>query len=203
MPRLALLVLALVCLPSLALAQAEVETDDSPTEIDVPPPPDATDEGPFPAVSPPPMVCSEGFPTDTGCTRTTTRWVWGPSLEMIGGSVALFGAAYLVQLLSSAVSVAQGEHDVGPEYSRESLDEYRDWAYLPLVGPWAKLVLQPPHVDEAGGVVFALEGLIELGAVVCFVLSFFGELREESVRDVAGRWRIAPHARGLSLELTF
>ena len=64
-------------------------------------------------------------------------------------------------------------------------------------------MLQPPHVDDAGGTLFVIEGLIELGAVVWLVLSLFCEFQEESVRDLAGRWRLAPSARGLAVELTF
>ncbi len=165
----------------------------------VPPPPSTA------SVAAPHSRCREGAERrpDGRCFRHFDGWEPGPSLEMVVGSLGLFAVGYLVQALSTAVSVAQGEHDVGPTYSADSLTEYERWGYLPLVGPWAKLALAPPHVDQAGGALFAVEGLLELGGVVVFVISLFVHPVDEWRRETVGRWRVSPRASGLALETFF
>ena len=192
--------LLLCCAPTLARAQSEPSTASD--AIVLPPPP-----APSPETSPAPLEvprCPSGSSWDgTACMRPST-WVWGPVPEYLAGSLILFGATYLVQALSTAVSAAQGEHDVGLTYAATQLSEYRDWGYLPLVGPWAKLVLAPPHVDDYGAALFAFEGLLELGAVVFFVVSLFGRVDEGSTSSLSEvRWRFMPRANGLSFDLTF
>lgn len=58
-------------------------------------------------------------------------------------------------------------------YPAERLADYERWGYVPLLGPWAKLVLAPPHVDDAGATLFVIEGLLEFGGLVMAVVSLF------------------------------
>lgn len=189
--------LPLACL-TLAVV-TRVHAQDAP----VPEPPPALD--PAAAAEAYPPTChgdAEWVPAE-GCMRHVDDWEPGPSAEMVGGTLALFGVGYVVQALSTAVSVAQGQHDVGLAYSAERLGQYERWGYAPLLGPWAKLALAPPHVDSAGALLFACEGLLELGGAVLFLVSLFVHPVNEWRRDPAGPWRITPTARGLTLEWIF
>ena len=137
-----------------------------------------------------------------GCSVHERRWVLGASPENVLLSLAVLGAGYALQLISTAVSVSRGREDLGPRYSQAQLSEYESWGYAPLVGPWAKIVLAPPHVDDSGAGLFVTEGLIQLLGTVLLVVSLFTH-EEETWTPVAGRARLAATPGGIGLELPF
>lgn len=153
----------------------------------------------------PVQTCEEGSMLQgTVCGRYVDRWVWGPVPEHMLGSLVLFAVGYTLQVISTAVSTAQGEHDISLAYPASELEAYRNWGYLPVVGPWAKLVLAPPHVDDLGAGLFVFEGLLQLGSIVYFVASLFGQSVSTWEPDSrAGSFRITPRATGLSFDLRF
>jgi hypothetical protein len=191
----ALVVLVLWSAPVVVLAQTEeVETNDRETA-------DAYESAlRYESVG---EHVSTGPSDHAGTGRYESRWEWGPWPEHIGISLGCFAAVYVVQLISSAVSTAQGEHDIGLEYSASQLADYRNWAYLPFVGPWAKIGLAPPHVDDEGVLLFAFEGVLELASLAFFVVSLFGHQRDDWTSAQAGSWRITPRATGISFDLRF
>lgn len=165
------------------------------TEAIPPPPPGA--DGATPLCGPDLSLHEER------CMRHGTHYELGPSIEGIGGGVGLFAVGYLVQVISTAVSTAQGQHDVGLTYSASALADYERWGYVPLLGPWAKLVLAPPHVDGAGATLFVVEGLFQIGGVVALLVSLIVHPVDDWSTDVAGRWRVVPTADGLALRTVF
>lgn len=144
-----------------------------------------------------------------GCGVRTTHWVLGPAWENILTSLAVVGVGYVLQLISTAISVSRGRDDVslalsgrGPAYSQRQLNEYEEWGYAPLVGPWAKLALAPPHVDDSGNGVFAVEGVIQLLGTVLFVISLFTH-EEEEWTPVSGRVQLTATSQGMGLAIPF
>ncbi len=162
----------------------------------IPPPPPAA-EGTTP-------LCAADLTLHEGrCMRHGTHYELGPSIEGIGAGVGLFAVGYLVQVISTAVSTAQGQHDVGPTYPAARLGDYERWGYVPLLGPWAKLVLAPPHVDGGGATLFVLEGLFQIGGIALTLVSLIVHPVDDWSTEAAGRFRVRPTADGLALRTVF
>ena len=113
------------------------------------------------------------------------------------------GVGYLVQVISTAVSTAQGQHDVSLGYPAARLADYERWGYVPFLGPWAKLVLAPPHVDAAGATLFVVEGLFQIAGLVATLVSLIVHPVDDWTTEVAGRFRVVPTADGLALRTVF
>lgn len=160
----------------------------------LPPPPESL------AMQPCPMG-AEWHPIH-GCSVRSTHWVLGSAPENVLASLAVFGVGYALQVISTAISVSRGREDIGPRFSQFELNEYEEWGYAPLVGPWAKLALAPPHVDDSGASIFVAEGLIQLLGTVLFVVSLFTH-EEEEWTPVAGRIRLSATSGGMGLEIPF
>ena len=158
--------------------------------------------------APPESLAMQPCPTGAqwhlihGCSVHSTHWVLGSSSENVLASLAALGLGYAFQLISTAISVSRGREEIGPHYSQVQLNEYEEWGYAPLVGPWAKIALAPPHVDDSVASLFVAEGLIQLLGTVFFMVSLFTH-EEEEWTPVAGRIRLSATSGGMGLELPF
>lgn len=189
---------ALVMLVLMSLAPSARAQSTDTTQMAIPDPP------PAPLPPAPQPVCPLSAEWRLGrCMQRGEHYELGPYLEGIGGGAAIFAAFYVIQVVSTAVSAAQGEHDVGLTYSAERLAAYRDWGYVPLLGPWAKLVLAPPNVDAGGVTLFAIEGLFELAGVVSMLVSLVVHPAEDWTEVPPETWRVVPSANGIALRYVF
>ncbi len=159
------------------------------------------------SVPPPPSfapvaMCELGLELHAGrCMQRGRQFVWGTDWQGVGGGLAIFGAFYVLQIVSTAVSTAQGHNDVRTLlYPAPRLAEYERWGYVPLLGPWAKIALAPPHVDDAGATLFVVEGLFELAGVVMTLVSLFTHEEDTWTEPTTPGVRVVPTARGVSVE---
>lgn len=160
---------------------------------EVPPPPPA-------AIEPRPVLCPLELELHDGrCMRHGTRYVLGTDWVGVGGGLAIFGAFYLVQVISTAVSTAQGQNDVRTlGYFAPRLAEYERWGYVPLLGPWAKIALAPPHVDDAGATLFVIEGLFELAGVAMAIVSLVTHVEDVWDEPTRPTVRVVPTPGGVA-----
>lgn len=159
---------------------------------EVPPPPAALEARP--------VLCPVDLELHDGqCMRRGTRYVLGTDWVGVGGGLAIFGAFYLVQVISTAVSTAQGQNDVRTlGYFAPRLAEYERWGYVPLLGPWAKIALAPPHVDDAGATLFVIEGLFELAGVAMAIVSLVTHVEDVWDEPTRPAVRVVPTPGGVA-----
>lgn len=194
-----MLVRTLVIVVVMSLATRAQAQSTGTSEVAIPAPPEAPR-----AETPAQPVCPAFAEWRAGhCMRRGEHYELGPYAEGIGGGAAIFAAFYVLQLVSTAVSAAQGEHDVGPMYSAERLAAYREWGYVPLLGPWAKLVLAPPNVDGGGVTLFAFEGIFELAGVVALLVSLVAHPAEDWTEVPPETWSIVPWGNGIAARYVF
>ncbi len=126
---------------------------------------------------------------------------------LLGGGIGMFAGGYVISIFTTLFTGIIGAFGTGVSYTRDALDNYVTFGFIPLIGPWVQMGFVPPFADEGLYAWLAFEALLQAGGLTMLI---FGALGEEytSFEPIAGvdlqlRPMLSATAQGLITTATF